>query len=229
MNRKELNLLDMFKSLDVFLSNNGEVLAEFLPITTSHIKLKATIVDIDNLSRTQAKDTKTASTIKAEEKIILDETILKVTAAMAAIAAQESNTELRLIAAIEKTTLRRLRQNDYKIKVEIIYKTALTIKEKLKVWGVTDEDLEILSQKSDGIVNSTPDIRNMKVVSKQATTEIREKVNAQLADLRATLDLYMKPFKSMNPTLYGQYLNARQVLDKSATQKKIDEIPAAAQ
>jgi len=65
----------------------------------------------------------------------------------------------------------------------------------------------------------TPDRRNIEVVSKQATTELRDTIADLNKELKNTTDKLMKPIATLNPTVFGQYSNARIVVDLAATQK----------
>lgn len=227
MNRKEVNLFNMFRATDQFLETNKAALAGFNPIIASHNRIKAGNAVIDNLSKTQAIGTKVKSGLKKLEKEELDTIAYKVTDALTALAASTNDPELRMIALLEKSTLKRLREVDYNIKIQAIYKAALPYADKLAMWGVTMEDVEALNTKSTSYVLRTPDIRNVQVITKQASTEIHKKVIEIRDEIQDTLDALMKPFNTLNPTLYGQYINARTIVEIAATQSKKAEGPEA--
>lgn len=219
----------MFRASDQFLTTNNAALISFQPIIESHLRIKAGIEQIDDLSKTQAIDTKVKSEMKKLEKAELDAIAYRVADAMSALAAATNDPELRMVAALEKSTLKRLREVDYNIKIQAIYKAALPITNKLIVWGITEEDIEALNTKSISLVQRSPDIRNVKVITKQASTEIHNKVIEIRDEIQGTLDALMKPFNTLNPTLYGQYINARTIVEIAATQtKKTDNTEADA-
>lgn len=220
MTRNEMNLVNMFKAVDWFLDANKELLKGFQPVVDSHERLKQGLQEIENLSQTQAKDTKVQTELKLTEKEELDRTMIKVSDAMSAVAAATNNQELKLIANWPKSLLIRMREADYHIKVQQIYKAALPLATQLQVWGVSVEEIEALNTLSDSYQKRTPDIRNVKVVSKQASTELRNKITELNLEVKETLDKLLKPFSNLNPTLYGQYSNARTIIEKAATQTK---------
>jgi hypothetical protein len=220
MTRNEMNLVNMFKAVDWFLDANNELLKTFQPIIESHERLKQGLLVIDELSEAQAKDTKVQTELKSNEKDELDRTMIKVSDAMSAVAAATNNQELKLIANWPKSLLNRLREGDYYIKVQQIYKAALPLASQLLVWGVSADEIEALNTLSTSFQKRTPDIRNVKVVSKQASTELRSKVAELNLEIKDTLDKLLKPFSNLNPTLYGQYTNARSIVEKAATQAK---------
>ena len=144
---------------------------------------------------------------------------------MGAEAAATNDQELKMIADWPKSLLNRLREGDYHIKVQQVYKTALPLAAKLTKWGVTEEEIESLNTLSTSLQKRTPDIRNVKVVTKQASTELKEKISLQNTELKESMDKLMKPLININPTLYGQYTNARIVIDKNASQSKSKDDP----
>lgn len=227
MNRKEMNSLNMFKSLEVFLTDNSALLASYEPIVTIHNKLKLAVADIEALGKTQSIDTKTQSALKAELKESLDENVLKVTAAMSAIAAEKNDTKLRIVSNVEKSHLTRLREADYGIKIKKIYEAALPLVTELAKWGVTQDDVDFLAESANDLITRSPAIRNTRVVTKQASVEIKLKISDTNSLIKLNLDALMKPFKTLNPTLYGQYTNARKILDIAARQHKGGEPVAA--
>ena len=145
--------------------------------------------------------------------------MIKVSDAIGAVAAATNNPELKLIADWPKSLLNRLREGDYYIKVQQVYKTALPLANQLQGWGVSMDDIETLNTLSASMKQRTPDRRNIEVVSKQATTELRDTIADLNKELKNTTDKLMKPIATLNPTVFGQYSNARIVVDLAATQK----------
>jgi hypothetical protein len=219
MTRNEMNLVNMFKAVDWFLTTNVELLKGYQPIQESHARITQGLGVIDGLSEAQAADTKVQTGLKNSEKKALDQKLIKVSNAVGAVAAATNNEELKLIADWPKSLLSRLREGDYYIKVEQVYKTALPLATELQVWGVTLEDIEALNTHSASLQKRSPNRRNTVVVSKQASTELRATIADLNKELKNTTDKLLKPFTTINPTLFGQYSNARLVMDVAATQK----------
>jgi ribosomal protein L12E/L44/L45/RPP1/RPP2 len=220
MNRRELNSLDMFQTVDLFFEQNKEAFNDFAAITAAGLHIKAVVSGILNLSKTQTQDNKVESGLKKMEKSDLDNTLHKVNVAMNAVAVAESNQELRLLTNISKTELLQAREADYLNRVDATYKNALPLTAKLEKWGVTAADIEKLNTKAASFAGRSSTMRNKTAVTKQASTEIKENVAALNNYLRDDVDALLEPFKALNPTLYGQYKNARKVIDKAATQAK---------
>lgn len=223
MTRKEMNVVNMLKATELFLTTNNELLKTYEPIIASHTRIKQGLGVIDGLFEAQAKDTLVQTGLKVSEKVELDQYMIKVSDAMCAVAASTNDLELKLIANWPKSLLNRLREGDYHIKVQQVYKAALKLVNELKVWGVTIEDIEMLNILSTSLQKRSPSIRNVKVVSKQASTELHEQVVILQSEIKDTLDKLMKPIGLINPTLYGQYTNARSIMEIAATQVKPKE------
>lgn len=220
MTRTDLNSLNMFKAVELFYSANNEALAPFDAIKNVGVQIKLYVAEIDDLSKIQSQNTKVESGLKNMERGEVDEILDKVIAALGAEAVATQNNALRLSINTDKADIKRLREADFKVRVDAIYKNALPLSANLEKWGVTASDIEMLNTKATSFAGRSSVMRNKTAVTKQASTEIKEKVSALSAYLRNDVDVLMAPFATLNPTLYGQYKNARKVIDKAATQAK---------
>lgn len=220
MNRKEINLFNMARATEQLIENNYETLKAYPPVIDSYNRIKSLNVLIAELHKQQSVGTKVKSELKNLEKDELDALTLKIADATKAYAVSVNNTELKFLVSLEKSTLKRLRQVNYHVKIQAIYNAALSVADKLAMWGVTPEDVELLNTKSITFKNRTPEIRNSMAVTKQASTDIRAQITKVKDEIHNTLDPLMKPFNTMQPTLYGQYMNARMIVDTAATQAK---------
>lgn len=219
MTRNEMNLVNMFKAVEWFLTANEELLKVYQSIVESHARITQGLAVIDGLSEAQSADTKVQTGLKNNEKKVLDQRMIKVSDAMSAVAAATNNQELKLIADWPRSLVNRLREGDYYIKAQQIYKAALPLASELAVWGASLRDIESLNILSASMKQRTPERRNTEVVSKQASTELRGNISDLNKELKDTTDKLLKPFATLNPTLFGQYSNARLVMDVAATQK----------
>ena len=133
MTRNEMNLVNMFEAVDWFLASNVELLKGYQPIVESHDRITQGLGVIEGLSEAQSTDTKVQTKLKNSEKKALDEKMIKVSDAMSAVAAATNNQELKLIADWPRSLVNRLRENDYYIKVQQVYKAALPLAGDLEV------------------------------------------------------------------------------------------------
>jgi hypothetical protein len=220
MTRTDLNSLNMFKAVELFYLTNNEVLAPFDAIKNAGAQIKLMVAEIDDLSKTQSQNTKVETGLKNIERDELNDILDKVIAALGAEAVATQNNELRLSVNTNKSDIKRLREADYKIRVDWVYATALPQAKKKKKWGVTAAEIEMLNTKAASFAGRSTVMRNKTAVTKQASAEIKEKIAALSTYLRNDADTLMAPFATLNPTLYGQYKNARKIVEKAATQTK---------
>ena len=218
MTRTEMNQFNMMQSVDQFFTINLLLLSSNPAIGTNVARLKTLIADINAISQVQAVSTKADTTIKADIKNNLIDGALKVAGGMSAHAAATGDTRLKMIADITITDLTRMRETDFTIKIRAIYDAALPIAEALEVWGVTQADIDGLNTGVEEFTNQSPTIRNVKAKTKQATSGLKTKFDEGNDLIKNILDPMMLPFKNLNPTLHGEYLNARAIIDRRATQ-----------
>ncbi len=220
MTRTDLNSMNMFKAVELFYTTNEVALAPFEAVKNVGLQVAQKVAEIDELSKTQSQNNKVETGLKSIERDELNGILDKVFAALGAVAVGTQNDELRLATITNKTDIKRLREADYIIRVDWVYTTALPLADKLKTWGVTATDIEMLNTKAASFAGRSTAMRNKTAVTKQATTEIKEKIAALGTYLRNDADALMAPFATLNPTLHSQYKNARSIVDKAASQTK---------
>lgn len=234
MNRKNLNSFNAIKSVEHFLTINEASLANKPPIVDVHIKLKTAISEIQANEQIQAADTSIETTLRGQSKKEVIAATLRVAAALLAVAAATSDTRLRMLADVSKTDLTRMRENNLSTKIKNIYQAAVDIAPELVMWGVSREDIESLDACNNKFMQKKPENRIIKIVGGQAKLQVNTKIAETSALIRNTLDLLMLPFKTINPTLHGEYVIARTIIHTAATHRrkkneKKDENPAPAE
>ena len=225
MNRTEMNQFNMMQSVDQFFTINLLLLSSNPAIGTNVARLKTLIADINAISQVQAIRTKAESTIKADIKSSLIDGALKVAGGMSAHAAATGDTRLKINADVTFSDLNKMRETDFTIKIRAIYDAALPIAEALEVWGVTQADIDGLNTGIEDFTTQSPVIRNLKAKTKQATSGLKSKFDEGNDLIKNTLDPMMLPFKNLNPTLHGEYMNARAIIDRRATQTQTQTPP----
>lgn len=234
MNRKSLNSFNAIKSVEHFLTINEAIIADKPPIVDVHIKLKTAISEIQANEQIQAADSSIETTLKGQSKKEVIAATLQVAAALLAVAAATSDTRLRMLADVSKTDLIRMRENNLNTKIKSIYQAAVDIAPELVMWGVSREDIESLNTCINRFMQKNPENRIIKIVNGQAKLQVNTQIAETSALKRNTLDLLMLPFKTINPTLHGEYLIVRAVIHTAATHRRKkneekDESPAPAE
>ncbi|MFT3752018.1 MAG: hypothetical protein QM800_03805 [Paludibacter sp.] len=111
--------------------------------------------------------------IKGKLKEELTASTLKIAAAMTAVAASTSNIRLRAVADVSKTSLNRMREGDYIVKVRSISQEAVPLATELATWEVTQQEIDRLGTKLDSFSQAAPINRNMEVSNAQATANLK--------------------------------------------------------
>jgi len=213
MNRVEMNQFNMMQSVDQFFTNNQSLISSNPAIVAAVNKLKSLIGDINSQSQVQAVSTKADSAVKADLKSSIIDTVLKLAAGMAAQAASTVDTRLKITADITRSELKKMRDADLLIKTRAIHEVALPLLTELAIWGVTKADVDALASMANEYSTQSPDIRNLKAKTVQATTDLKAKFDETNTLIKSTLDPMMLPFKNLNPTFHGEYLNARTIMN----------------
>lgn len=212
MTRVELNQFSMMQSVDQFLSKNNSIIGSNPAIVEAAKSLKTFISEIRTHSQKQAQSTKAETAIKSSAKSVIIETLLKVTAAMAARAATTSDVRLKMAAGVTRSELKKLRDAELLIKTNAIYEIASSIVEELEIWGISRADVESLKTYAEGYSIKSPEIRNLKLIAVQATSDLKAKFEETNTFIKNTLDPMMSPYRSQIPSFYGEYLKARTIV-----------------
>ena len=84
---------------------------------------------------------------------------------------------------------------------------------------VTPDDVTTLGHNIPAYLQALPGSRGILVQTKQSTADIQAKLDEGRQLLKEKLDVHMQPYKATMPSLYGEYQNARIIVDKAGTQK----------
>lgn len=220
MNRKELDLLSMIESVVEGLDNNLSLISDKPGITAVQVKLKANIAEVLGLKQKQAISTKADYAIKSYKREDLTANILGIAAGVAAVGAEKNDVRLKLAGAITESALKSMRESDLVLKGHEVYVSAMTIPTELVSWNVTQDEIDDLGDSTDSYLSQNPTIRNIRAKSTQATSEIKEKLDESYNLIKDPLGALMLPFKKINPTFYGEYLNTRLIISHAATHTK---------
>jgi len=221
MTRKSINLLDMLKSVLQFFTENPQLLEGKPALQTSVEKLRVYINEIEALEQAQAKNAKTETALKGETKTALINAASKVLAGIGAHAAAINDTRLKMDSDITDYDLNRLRQNDLITEIHAIYDMALPIASELTTWHVTQDDIDALDTNSAAFDAKDPAIKNIKARSAKATADIKAKLDEAYNFTKDTIDAMMLPYKTVNPTAYGHYQKAREIIHTAGGHKKV--------
>lgn len=220
MTRRAINLLNMLKSVVQFYVENPMLLTANPALQVAVGKLKVFIIEIESLEQAQAKSAKADTALKGETKNALILAALKVLAGISAHAAAINDTRLKMESDVTEYDLKRMRDNDLITEIHAVYDMATGIATELKVWNVDQPDIDALDTNSAVFNAKDPAIKNIRARSVQATADIKSKMDEAYNFTKDSLDAMMMPVKMSNPTLHGQYLNARNVINLAGAHSK---------
>ena len=227
MERKANNKVNMLITVDKFLDNNQPLISANPAIVEAHNRLKSYTSTIQTLNLKQSKDTTIETALKNKVKDTLITNVLKVAAGLGAHGTATADLRLQAIAKVSKTMLHDMRENDFNTKIQTIADAAKPIADQLAIWGVTQKDVDALDTQKEQFTTQTPIQRTVKVKAVQATGDLNKTVAEAVKYLSTTLDAFMLPFKTINPTFHGEYLHARKIIDTAATHKPAPDAPKA--
>lgn len=217
MTRKQLNQQAMLESVATFLGLRANDLAVNPVIATIAATLTHILQSIRNLKQVQDKTTKGATRSKSELETAIINGILKIGAALKAYATEAKNYELLAVATFSESSIKHLRDSNLADKARTIAEAALPVVGELNIYLVGTEDVSALSANIPAYLQALPGSRGILNQTKQSTSDIQTKIDEGRKLLKEKLDVHLLPYKATNPTLYGEYQNARSIVDKAAS------------
>ena len=225
MDRRQMNVSEMLLTLEEFLTTNLFNFQNKPAIMAVIEELKTKNAEIRVLNQSQSVSTEADFAIKGEDEDILIATAVKVSDGLKVIAASTNDTRLKIEAKISQWDLSRMRKDDRYVRLKQLYTTALPFVGQLMPMGITQLEVDSLDTESTKLLKVKPVINNIKVKTIQATADLGQAIADINTLVKETLDPLMLEFKLLNPTLYGEYLNARKVNNRAAgyTTKKAEQ------
>jgi hypothetical protein len=217
MTRKQLNQQAMLESVAAFLGLRATDLAANPAIAAIAATLQTILSSIRDLKQVQDRTTKGATRSKGELEAAIIAAIIKIGAALRAYATGAKNYDLLEVVTFSDTTIKHLRDSNLADKARTLYEAAVPVTGSLGIYGVYSTDVESLRENVPAYLQALSGSRGILNQTKQSTADIQLKLNEGKLLLKQNLDVYMLPYKAINATLHGEYLNARIIVDKAAT------------
>jgi len=219
MTRKQLNQQAMLESVATFLGLRANDLAVNPVIATIAATLTNILQSIRDLKQVQDKTTKGATRSKSELETAIINGIFKIGAALKAYATEAKNYELLAISTFSESSIKHLRDSNLADKARTIHEAAAPVVDKLNIYQVGQEDVTALNENIPLYLQALPGSRGILNQTKQSTADIQTKIDEGRQLLKEKLDVHLLPYKATNPTLYGEYQNARIIVDKAASRE----------
>lgn len=220
MKRTQINLLNSMKSIVQFFTENPNLLNDKPSLKVAVDKLKVMIGEMEALQKTQGTSAKADVALKSETRTTLEQANAKVLAGVKAVGAATNDTRLKMASDLTDYDLGRMRDNALINQSHTTYELALPLIAQLAEWDVTADDVEAVNTNSTAYDAKDPAIKNIKARSTQATDELKNKSKEATAFIKDTLDDMMLPLKASNPSLHGQYIKARTIINTAGGHSK---------
>ena len=216
MDRKQMNLSEMLLTLEEFLTINLSSFQNKPAILEVINELKTKNAEIKALYLSQSVSTEADFVIKNYDEDALITTAVKVSDGLKVIAATNKDSRLKIEAKVSEWDLGRMRKDDLYVRLKQLHATALPFASQLLSLGILQSEIDSLDTESTKLSNAKPVINNLKAKTTLATSDLNNTIKNINTVVRETLDPLMLEFKLQNPTLYGEYLNARKINNRSA-------------
>jgi hypothetical protein len=216
MNRREMNLVGMLTTLEEFLTTNLSSFENKPAIMVVIEELKTKNAKIRSLNQSQSVSTEADYAIKSADEDALIATAVKVSDGLMVIAATIHDARLKIDGKISQWDLSRMRKDDMYVRLKQLNVTALPFVNQLLPLGISQTEVESLDTESTRLMKVKPVINNIIAKTSKATADLGQTITDINALVREMLDPLMLEFKLLNPTLYGEYLNARKINNRAA-------------
>ncbi len=227
MNRKELNKLNMLRSVYSFLTANLTIVSEIGGMPEFYAQLGKLIADLENAATMQVKGTRSATKTKEELESKVIKRLLKVAGGLRAYAIVNKIIALKTTADLQANTVAKLRDNDLVSLCNLIYNEALPYADKLAPHKVSEADVNSLDADTkayNASFTGKRDIQEKTVGATQNIASLLTESNQFVQDM----DDLMFTISETEPELITQYRVARKIIRLAATRKGNDAPPEGA-
>jgi hypothetical protein len=217
MTRKQLNHQAALECIAAFLGLRAADLAVNPLIGQNAELLLSLLAAIRDYKQIQDKTTQGATRTKSEIEKAMVEGLILVGAGLCGYATEIKNYNLLALATFTDSDIKHLRGSDLADKVRTVVEAAEPVALHLGTHQVTTEDVATLKANQIlylGVINGP---RGVIGQTKQSTSDIQVKLDEARLLVKENLDVFMRPFKVTNPTVYGEYKNASIIVDVAAT------------
>ena len=216
MNRSQMNLSEMLLTLEEFLTANFSSFENKPAILAIIEQLRTSNAEIKRLNLLQSVSTEADYAIKGTDEEFLIATAVKVSEGLKVIAATNKDERLKIEAKISQWDLSHMRKDNLYIRLKQLYATALPFVDQLLPLSISQAEVDSLDTDTTKLSKIKPVINTKIAKTTKATSDLGQTLTDINTAVRETLDDLMLEFKLLNPTLYGEYLNARKINNRAA-------------
>ncbi|MFA6597365.1 MAG: hypothetical protein WCS69_06560 [Ignavibacteriaceae bacterium] len=213
MNQHEENKFNMYNAVEAVFKSNASVVAELPALGEVHTDLQGLVVEIEakNGELLKATDGKTSVKSKAINELI--SAILPVANAVTAYATRNKLLELKALADVTETRLKRLSHAELPIRAKNIKVGAQGVLEALAKYGMTQAKLDLVDEKLAAMKTAAAN-KDVGFTDRSAVREALYGLFDKADDLlNDEADRIVGVLKESKPDFYNQYFAARVIKD----------------
>jgi len=213
MTGKQKNKLRMFKATEKICVNHTVTWTPITAFGAAFVLFQNGIVEIDHLQVKQEADLKGITENKNNKESVLINSSLTISKPMAAFANVTNDPQLRQEVDYSLGDLQKSSDSDLEARCTLIKERAAAHAAALVPYGVTAGMLTALDTALTDYHAVISGPRSAEAVKKQQTAEIELLIKETDHILKGQLDQLIVLFESSAPEFYGEYKNARIIVD----------------
>lgn len=214
MNKKQVNRKEMQDAVILYMDSNVQKWSSIPKVAEVKNELSSINLQIEEAQAAQSAAQVVVGIGKKALKGIIAEKADILNDIVEAYASMNDMPELESRMADSASSLLRMRNKDFVVKVKEIVGETETYKEVLTAeWGLSEEQVTDIKSDMNRFHQLSGMPRAYQISSKQATSDL-ETLFSQASDiLNNRLDKVMKIFKRRDPNFYNGYIAARIIVD----------------
>jgi hypothetical protein len=213
MNKNQENKLTMYEAVNTLLSDNGTIVSSVAAMQTAATALADVIQRIKDKGREKSTATAGKTQTKHDAEDALVAATLEVASALFSYARKIKNNELKEIADITETKLRRLRDTELGARATTIYKRANAEVANLADYSITTQKIADLQTRITEYVAAMGK-RESSIAERSGATQALAGLFDETDELLYDdLDRLMETVRNTETEFYNKYFAARVIKD----------------
>ncbi|HBK30728.1 MAG TPA: hypothetical protein DDZ96_06090 [Porphyromonadaceae bacterium] len=213
MTRDQINHSNTLHTVENLLTVNVTKIADMPALQQAHVKLTGINTNIGQYQQEQAVDIKGLTKLKQLKKADLENRTIKVSDALHAYAVAQKDVKLASLSDRTLSEVKSIRESDLPVTAKAIYTAANPLAEALVPFKTTADEITALGEAAESFPKHYPDRETLIAQRKQATSNLKAKIKEGMELLHNEIDILMLPFRASDPTFYGEYRNARSIIN----------------
>lgn len=213
MIKREENKYSMYQGITQVLEDQKETIAKIPAFALSMTDFNGVLEQISDRDKKYQTISKGATAAKDEAEDKLVEAVIAVSSALYVYGRRNKNDELKAVAKITPSSLKKMRDSDLLQKAKTIHENAVANQQSLPDFGVTQADVEDLKAKVTAFEEAFGSKESKVAESKSARKELGELFDEADELLYEELDNMIELVKDADPEFYNKYQSARVIKD----------------